>query len=221
MISSKSLISEERMGPVGVYRWAKSLLRWFRLWPEVPPLDVEGVTACELLQEAVWKGEPKCMWCKSTQVYRTNIVADDQQWKCRTCKKAFNIRTNTIMAGSRAKLGDWVTVLLAVQSEKPVWGEVARINRQTECGYATTGYMVEKTKNELNKNAFFGEIGNCLALMVRSKKWGLKRRKKDGFYSEHVYHLEKKRKLLKGAKNRHIRQSDGYHYTKGHRRKRA
>jgi len=143
------------------YTWAKNLLRWLRLWPEVPLPDGEGVSACELLQKAVWGDNPRCMRCKSTNVHKTNLDVSNQQWKCRTCKKPFNIRTNTIMENSRVDLDDWITVVSSVQSTKPVWGEVARINRQTECTYATTAYMVEKVKKRDEQRPLLGRNFKC------------------------------------------------------------
>jgi len=78
-------------------------------------------TCWEFLEQRLWKGQPVCPHCGSTQVYR---IKDSFQFKCgnkKTCDKKFNVCTGTLFHATKIPLSTWfAAIYLATNHKKGV-----------------------------------------------------------------------------------------------------
>lgn len=77
------------------------------------------------LERVRWLMGPICTFCRSSEVCKLKGGASDKgQFKCRSCRKKFTVRTGTMLANSRLELRKWLK-LINLLGTRP-WGLTAR-----------------------------------------------------------------------------------------------
>lgn len=93
-------------GPGKSSREAISLLDLMRMFPDEEQSRL-------WFESIIWPSGVECPYCGSNKVSE-KLNHKPQPYRCRTCRKHFSVRTNTVMASSRLPLQKWAMAIYIV-----------------------------------------------------------------------------------------------------------
>src|ERR1019366_3427401 len=77
-------------------------------------------TSCrEYLENLIWKNIPVCSQCRSTNSYRLTTKGNFKgQYKCKDCRKRYNVQDNTMFEGTHIGLRKWFIAIYVFSLHK-------------------------------------------------------------------------------------------------------
>ncbi len=142
---------KRQSGPGKSYRNGISLIQLTKLFP-----DEEA--ARQWFEAERWPDGPVCPKCQSTAIAECKDHKP-QPYRCKTCRKHFSVRTDTVLARSHVPLQKWVFALyLYVTSLKGV--SSMRLHRDLDVTQKTAWFMAHRIRKALESEGalFAGPI---------------------------------------------------------------
>ncbi|NDW11215.1 IS1595 family transposase [Dysgonomonas sp. 520] len=106
----------------------------------------------EFLEEHRWQGVPKCHHCncQSENHYKLKPTGEfNGLYKCRYCRKTFNVIKGTMFEGSKVPLEKWFYAIYIFLSHKKGISSL-QLARDIEVTQATAWYMLQKIRSNLS-----------------------------------------------------------------------
>jgi transposase-like protein len=123
---------------------------------DMPRVCSDELTAVEFLEERLWKGQPKCHHCKSSNVYQMRDSKTGQRnkrflWRCHDCHGQFTVRMGTVFEESRIGLRHWCYAFWrASTSKKGV--SALEIKRQCQISYKSALFLMHRIRFAMTQN---------------------------------------------------------------------
>lgn len=126
-----------------------------QLLDEIP----DNTAAEEWFEKARWGDTRSCGHCGATDTVRIKS-GKPMKYRCRTCKKHFNVRTGTFLKGTHIPLRHWVyTIYLMMTNLKGV--SSMKIHRELNITQKSAWYMMHRIREAMDTappSMFSGEV---------------------------------------------------------------
>lgn len=108
----------------------------------------------EFLEEHRWNGQVSCPRCESSEVYkmmgRDGQRNKDYRWRCRSCRKFFTVRTDTIFEETRLPLQVWVYAFWkACSSKKGI--SALQLSREMQITHKSALFILRRIRHGLGE----------------------------------------------------------------------
>jgi transposase-like protein len=122
---------------------------------EIPLACCDELAAVEFLEKRLWKGEPHCTHCQSTNVYQMKDKNGQRNkrflWRCHDCHGQFTVRIGTVFEESRIPLRHWCYAFWrASTSKKGV--SALEIKRHTQLSYKSALFLMHRIRFAMTQN---------------------------------------------------------------------
>jgi transposase-like protein len=119
---------------------------------ELPLACSDELAAVEFLETRLWKGQPRCFHCQSSNVYQMKDASGERNkrflWRCHDCKGQFTVRQGTVFEESRLPLRHWCYAFWrASTSKKGV--SALEIQRQCQISYKSALFLMHRIRHAL------------------------------------------------------------------------
>lgn len=113
-------------------------------------------SARSYLEQLRWRGKPQCPHCESDNV--ANCVKP-QPFRCRTCRKHFSVRTNTIMAQSNLPLHKFLFAIYLLTTSRKGMSSL-QLARELGVTQKTAWHLAHRIRKALSQRSgvFSGEV---------------------------------------------------------------
>lgn len=94
----------------------------------------------------MWGDTPVCPTCGATRkVYKLHGKKRKHHYKCNVCPRIFNVKTGTVLQGTRRPLRDWVfTIYAMVTSRKGI--SALQLSKELGVSYNTAWFMLHRAR---------------------------------------------------------------------------
>ena len=123
---------------------------------EIPLACCDELAAVEFLEKRLWKGQPHCTHCQSSNVYKMVDSKTGQRnkrflWRCHNCHGQFTVRIGTVFEESRIPLRHWCYAFWrASTSKKGV--SALEIKRHTQLSYKSALFLMHRIRFAMTQN---------------------------------------------------------------------
>ena len=140
---------DPRNAPGRSDRRGLSIIEFFQLFPN-------DRAAEQWFERRRWPSGRCCPDCGSCNVVETKNRRP-QPYRCRDCRRHFNVRTGTVMQGSRVGYQKWLLAMYMMVTG--IKGTAAmKVHRELKVSYKTAWYLMQRIRE-----GFFGEGGDPLS----------------------------------------------------------
>ena len=140
---------DPRNAPGRADRRGLSIIEFFQLFPD-------NRAAERWFEARRWPNGRCCPDCGSCNVVETKN-RKPQPYRCRDCRRHFNVRTGTVMQGSRVGYQKWLLAMYMMVTG--IKGTAAmKVHRELKVSYKTAWYLMQRIRE-----GFFGEGGGPLS----------------------------------------------------------
>ena len=102
------------------------------------------------LEELLWKGKPKCAYCKNSNGISKQKVKKHFYW-CPACRRHFSIRVGTPMERSKIPVNKWiVAIYYLIVSRKGI--SSCQLGRELEIRQASAWYMLQRIRYAMEQD---------------------------------------------------------------------
>ena len=115
----------------------------FEFFDKIP----DEAAAVAFLEKRRWGDNPTCPHCESENVGRTS-ASSPMPWRCRSCRKHFSVRTNTVMAQSRIPLKKWLyAIYLFHTNRKGI--SAKQLERELKLTYKSAWFLAHRIRKAM------------------------------------------------------------------------
>ena len=107
--------------------------------------------AVKYFAEKRWGKNPRCVKCKSKNVYVSKNITSKQPYKCASCGLRFTVKTGTIMEGSPVKVKIWLLAMYILSISKESISSIL-FAQWLEVTQKTAWYMAHRIREACNKD---------------------------------------------------------------------
>ncbi len=114
----------------------------------------DELSAAEFLEKMRWGNNPSCTHCGSKEAKRivdprTGERDKRMYWRCRGCRKRFNVRGGTMMESTRIPVHQWLRVLYMVNADRALTGN--DVHQYCQLSLKSSWYMLRRIRSGVFK----------------------------------------------------------------------
>ena len=117
----------------------------YKQFEKLYPTEESAVAFLELRR---WKGKIRCPRCGIDNVYKTESNDPHKPYRCRPCRRYFNVKTNTIFHNTQLPLRDWLFAIHRVRtSRKGISSH--QLSNEIECAQPSAWHLLARIRKAM------------------------------------------------------------------------